>query len=351
MTGVERPGQRGARGGAGGPLLLRCRARGDGRRRRQGGGERARHAHRADRARSTATTRRWIITTRASTRTTARGLRRTPTPRRRSRPTLTAPRSSLTASFRCCRICPTAPRFVSHEQGRPDTYHAPGGLDTSGFGYSDSTITLDYGNDFGSSTKSMLVTWKKTDGGGATLSQKGGFKFTEGTRFQDFAFTASYALSGSGNQVVHGRHDVQGRPQKRADLMERLRDDAFDVRRHVRLPARSSGSGSTPMVGYEASNVRYGAAVPRGLSVTGTTPDTVTLECGAARGGAHNAANEYALERLNANTGAWETVHTFAKPNVTADSPEEVRRNGDGCRARAQTRRTATASPTRRTCI
>lgn len=216
---------------------------------------------------------------------------------------------------------PYSSEIVSHEQGRPDTYHAPGGLDTSGFGYSDSTITLDYGNDFGSSTKSMLVTWKKTDGGGATLSQKGGFKFTEGTRFQDFAFTASYALSGSGNKSFTDgttyKGDLKSVPTSWSDFGMTLSMYAgtFDTRALF-------GIGEYAVVGYEASNVRYGAAVPRGLSVTGTTPDTVTLEC-VLPWGAHNAANEYALERLNANTGAWETVHTFAKPNVTADSPEE----------------------------
>ncbi|WP_165042931.1 hypothetical protein [Adlercreutzia sp. ZJ138] len=223
-------------------------------------------------------------------------------------------------------LLPEADTLMSHTKGKPETYTRPDGLDTSEFNLTDRPLALDYGNDFGSSSQSLLSTWKNSDGGSCALNLKMGLKFEESSRFNKFTLAFGINLSGNGGKSVYNGKAYKGDVKC---LTEEWNDYGMSMTMYagkktyttIEDPMSNNDSvGEYVVVGYDTENVRYGVATPRGLKIADTTAHTVDIVADIPWG-ADNSDSSYLLERLDSTTGQWQTVHTFKKPNLDGTSP------------------------------
>ncbi len=243
--------------------------------------------------------------------------------------------SEVDFSSEALAYMPRAETFALHTKGRPDTYKQPDRLDTSQFDIrEDETLGLDHGQAFGATARSLTCTWKHSDGGGVSWNVKQGLKFHSGTRFSDFDLMMTLNESGSVGKTFYYGNQYKGEFKS---VTTDWNDYDFEMGMYAgryedsnnpdRLASECSFAGGTDpatfnLVGYSAKRVQYGPAVAHGLAATSVTSHEATFEA-QLPWGAHNAPGAYLLQRKNANTGAWDTVHTFEKRNVTDENAED----------------------------
>ncbi len=224
-------------------------------------------------------------------------------------------------SFTELPYLPEVSEFAAHTWGKPHTYKKVSDLDEDNFGGDSSLLTLNYSDQFGATTQSLLRTWNKQDGytiGGELTS---GFKFEKGNRFTKFSLGAAGTLSGMGGQTFYEgtayRGDLKSISEEWNDFGMQVSMYSGRKKAQTASPDGLEASEYT-VVGYEAQNVKYGTAVADKLEVKSVKADEITLEVTLPWDSEH-AAKAYILQRFNANTHEWETIHTYKKPNQTSD--------------------------------
>lgn len=203
-----------------------------------------------------------------------------------------------------------------HKKGYPETYKdKPAGFDESSlFETTGQSVYLDHGNDFGTTNQSVSCALRRSDGYTAGVSISCGFKLTSETRLSHFDLQAAAGLAASG-----GHSDVVG--SSYAGSLNSIPEEWGDYRMALQIYAGvvkdAAGEVGYKIVGYTASDISKGLAIPRSLKEVESeaTTSSVTLEL-VLPWDASNACTEgYVLQRL-AEDGTWTTLAKFENPNT-----------------------------------
>ncbi|MBQ3611526.1 MAG: FG-GAP repeat protein [Firmicutes bacterium] len=224
-------------------------------------------------------------------------------------------------SFTELPYLPEVSEFAAHTWGKPHTYKKVADLDEDAFGGDSSLLTLNYSDQFGATTQSLLRTWNKQDGYNIGGELTAGFKFEKGNRFTKFSLGATGTLSGMGGQTFYEgtayRGDLKSISEEWNDFGMQV--SMYSGKKEAQMASADGLKASEyTIVGYEAHNVKYGTAVVDKLEVKSVKADEITLEVTLPWDSEH-AAKSYILQRFNSNTHKWETIHTFKEPNKIGD--------------------------------
>ncbi len=220
-------------------------------------------------------------------------------------------------SFTELAYLPQVSEFAAHTWGKPHTYKKVSDLDEDNFKDDSSLLTLNYSEEFGATTQSLLRTWTKQDGYTMGGELTAGFKFEKGNRFTKFSLGASGTVSGMGGQTFYEgtayRGDLKSISEEWNDFGMQV--SMYSGKKEAKAASEDGLKASEyTIVGYEAHNVKYGTAVADNLAVKSVKSDEITLEV-TLPWDSENAAKAYILQRFNSSTHKWETIHTYKNPN------------------------------------